>query len=172
MMSSHKIELLRNQIKQFEILKCRMYHEGVKLDESGQPIYKDIDNDRVFERVSLCDHHIRSKRLGCAHSNVNIKFEKLLIDFAKHNSKYSTEILEFKSRFTSIVNKIYHIDHQMGFVERDLAQSEIESNRQQRSRLMHKKQELVQIHDSLMDDLNSLKTEVEMFIERHKQSLN
>ncbi|MBO6607911.1 hypothetical protein [Psychroserpens sp.] len=159
-----KIHSIEDKLSDFQIVKCRMFHESIALDAQGNPSYKRIGNDQIFDRVSLCDHNIRRKRLGCAHTGANIKFEQLLEALAENHPKYASEILELRDQFNSTISRIYTVDHEMGFLERDLAISSINNDTKEAHRLSQKKEQLVDTHDKLMEELMLLRVEVERFI--------
>jgi hypothetical protein len=65
-------------IQSFQIVQCQMHHEKVLTNSEANPIYNLLDGKLVFHRVNLCDRSLRNKRLGCAHSGVNLNFKRIL----------------------------------------------------------------------------------------------
>ena len=158
------IQSIYENIEQLQVVKCGMFHEGVAINADGTPKHTTMDGVTVFDRMPLCDTQLRNVRLGCAHSGVNVKFENSLdklIAFMPHNSEM---ISNFKTSFGVTITKIYTTDHQMGHLEHQLGQCEIDELMDEKAVLEGSKVLLKEKHDGLMSQLKRLKTDIELFI--------
>ncbi len=166
MQKSNTIPQLLKTIEDFQIVKCNMYHESVVIDSNRKPVYKRIDDAIVFDRVSLCDANHRKVRLGCAHSIVNSNFSKILENAQLLIPKQSNEILIFKNKFEAVIAKIYVLDHKKGQMEHELAIFEMTSNGKSNAQLDLSMNVLKAEHNILMDNIISIKSDIESFISK------
>nr|WP_321225410.1 hypothetical protein [uncultured Psychroserpens sp.] len=123
MNTSSQITQILKTVKSFKVVQCQMHHEKVVVDTHGKPMFNSIENALVFKRVNLCKAAIRQKRLGCAHSSSNLNFEYILDDLKTIVPHCTRQISELKKEFKTIVSKIYAIDHKVGNVEHEIANS-------------------------------------------------
>lgn len=166
MLTSEEITSKLEQISELQIVKCAMHHEGVVLDSEGNPKYTELDGKIIFNRVPLCNSNIRKTRLGCAHGSANRTFEQLVRHLIKAYPKRSTGLIQLQNILSSVINKIYATDHKMGFLEHDLALCLFENNEFTHQKLLQKRQDLRTIHDGLLDQLQIVKSDIEMFIRK------
>ena len=154
---------IQKKIKQFQVVKCDMYHEKIKLDiKTGQPILKETSNGSSYERVNLCGVVQRSKRLGCAHSSSNNSFLNL-IDGLKTNNQ---EIINIKKRISDLILQIYTLDHKKGELEKELVISNnLDDVKEKTIKVQEALTDSVLTHRKIMDELKMLKTKLILHLE-------
>jgi len=154
---------IKNKIEQFQVVKCDMYHEKIKLDiQTGQPILKGTSHDSYYERVNLCGIAERSKRLGCAHSSSNNSFLNL-IDELKTNDQ---EIINFKKRIRSLILQIYTLDHKKGELEKELVISiSVDDVKEKNIKIQKELTDSILAHRKIMNELKLLKTKLILHLE-------
>lgn len=147
---------IKNKIEQFQVIKCDMYHEKVKVDaQTGHPIMKSSTIESYYERVPLCEITVRSKRLGCAHSSSNNNFLHLIDEINTDDQ----EIVKLKKEISDLIIQIYALDHKKGDLEKELMDSL--SNDEVKKMQINVKEKLadcILAHRKLMDELKILKT--------------
>lgn len=169
MKATDNISELLERIKSFKIVKCNMHHEKVATNVDQKPIYKVLDDAVVFDRAHLCNIKDRNLRLGCAHSGVNLNFERLLESVATELPEISHHISDIKNEFNTVISNIYALDHRVGHLEHDLALCQLNSNKRQRETLMSSMTILKSEHRTYMDQLQNIKSDIEQLI---KMELN
>lgn len=149
---------IKNKIEQFQVIKCDMYHEKVKLDtQTGQPIIKTSSNESYYERVPLCKITERSKRLGCAHSSSNNNFLHLIEELKTDDQ----EIFNLKKGISNLIIQIYALDHKKGDLEKELADSlGIDEVKKMQVKVKEKLSDCIKSHRKLMDELNKHRTKL------------
>lgn len=154
---------IKNKIEQFQVVKCDMYHEKIKLDiQTGQPVLKGTSNDSYYERVNLCGIVERSKRLGCAHSSSNNSFLNL-IDELKTDDQ---EIINLKKRISNLILQIYTLDHKKGELEKELVISISFDDIQEKTiKIQEALTDSIMAHRKIMDELKMLKTKLILYLE-------
>lgn len=154
---------IKQKLEQFQVVKCDMYHEKIKLDiHTGQPILKETSNGSSYERVNLCGIVERSKRLGCAHSSSNNSFLNL-IDELKTNDQV---IINFKKRISDLILQIYTLDHKKGELEKELVISNSFDDLKDKSiRIQKELTDSILSHRKIMDEINTLKAKLILYLE-------
>lgn len=164
MQETNSISDLLQTIQSFQIVKCNMHHEKVRTDADGNLIYRTEDDHLFFDRVNLCDPKIRNWRLGCAHSKVNINFERFLEHVLTELPQKTNQILDLKTQFKAVISKIYNLDHKVGHLEHDLAVSALTSDNNNNESLMTSMSGFKIEHRRLMDCLSKIKSDIEQLI--------
>ncbi|MEM5565919.1 hypothetical protein WNY78_12430 [Psychroserpens sp. AS72] len=164
MNTSQQISQILTTIQSFQIIQCQMHHEKVAVDVEGNPIQNALDDTLVFDRVNLCDLHLRNKRLGCAHSGVNIKFERVLEELKTIVPQCTNQISEFKNVFNSTVTKIYALDHKVGYLEHDIALCALNFDTIGKDKLEQSLRKLKMDHSQLMNKLSEIKSDIEQVV--------
>lgn len=141
-----------------------MHHEKVASDTDAIPIHNVQDDTIVFNRVSLCNIKHRNKRLGCAHSKVNVNFQKVLDNLETTFPQGKNQISKFKNEFESVIMKIYTLDHKVGHLEHDIAMSKLNNDTNKETQLLKSMRLLKVEHKSLMNQLSKIKSDIEQFI--------
>lgn len=154
---------IKEKLEQFQVVKCDMYHEKIKLDiKTGQPISKETSNGSSYERVNLCGVVERSKRLGCAHSSSNNNFLNL-IDELKTNDQ---EIINFKKRISDLILQIYTLDHKKGELEKELVISNsLDDAKEKTIKVQEALTDSILAHRKIMNKLKTLKTKLILHLE-------
>ncbi|WP_040281250.1 hypothetical protein [Psychroserpens damuponensis] len=161
--AKHISELLK-RLHDFEVVQCQMLHEKVAVDGSGHPIGNIFDDTLVFNRVNLCKQSLRNKRLGCAHSRVNLKFEQFLDDLKTALPNCMSQISGYKTEFQTVVAKIYELDHKVGYLEHDIALCELNIDTCGKDKLQQSLRVLKTNHGKLMTLLSKIKSDIEELI--------
>nr|WP_321235758.1 hypothetical protein [uncultured Psychroserpens sp.] len=164
MQNTNNIPQILETIESFQIVKCDMFHEKVVVDVNERPIHRFQDDTIVFDRVKLCDIKHRNKRLGCAHSSVNIKFERVLEDLALALPECINQISELKNEFQSVVAEIYALDHKVGNLEHELAVCQLKSDTKEKDSIIVSMSLLKTEHRSFMTHLSKIKSDIEELI--------
>ncbi|HAS46576.1 MAG TPA: hypothetical protein DCS93_39200 [Microscillaceae bacterium] len=108
------LEQIKEALKAFKTVACKMYHEKVALDTiTGLPETQSSPDGITFTRVSLCA--ARHHRIGCAHTKANSQFNRLLDQLPRE------EFAALQTQFNELINQIYFLDHQKGDAEKQLA---------------------------------------------------
>ncbi|MCL7754225.1 hypothetical protein MPF13_10670 [Polaribacter sp. Z022] len=150
---------IKKELNEFEIFKCEMYHEKVKTNSITKlPIKKCVDGKDVFIRVKLCNINLRQKRLGCAHSSVNLRFNALLDKIKVDTNKVN----KIKIKFNQTINNIYLLDHKKGNLEKEYANLLLRNNidLNKKHNLQNKIEDCVLIHNNYLNTLSLLKVEL------------
>ena len=166
MSSNNHITQFLEKIQAFQVVTCNMHHERVAFDKDRQPLYKKTGDNISFTRQRLCNLTLRKERLGCAHSNANMNFIRLLDDLATHLPTYSNQILRFKHNCSTLITNIYKLDHEKGQLEHNLALCKLTVNLHQEDQLAVISKQLKDRHEQLMEELSVLKSDIELFIIR------
>ncbi|MEH6535323.1 MAG: hypothetical protein V7719_02945 [Psychroserpens sp.] len=164
MQNTNNILQILETIQSFQIVQCQMHHEKVVTDVDENPIHNLQDDTIVFNRVKLCEIKQRNKRLGCAHSGVNINFERVLDNLITALPQSIKQISESKNKFKSVVTKIYALDHKVGNLEHDLAICKLTNDDCGKDNLMASMRLLKTEHTTLMDQLSKIKADIERLI--------
>lgn len=164
MQNTDNIIKLLETIQSFQIVQCQMLHEKVAIGDDKKPISKSQDDTLVFDRASLCEIKHRNKRLGCAHSGVNINFERALEHLTAELPQCVNQISDFKNEFKSVVTKIYMIDHKVGNLEHDIAVCMLTFDDDGIDKLEQSMRVLKAEHRRLMNCLSKIKTDIEQLI--------
>jgi hypothetical protein len=138
-----------------------MHHEKVLTDLDEKPIHRSIGETLIFDRVKLCDVALRNKRLGCAHSGVNLNFEHVLDQLLIALPQCVKQISEFKSEFKSVILKIHTLDHNVGNLEHDIGMSKLSFDNFGKNNQEESLRFLKTEHDMLMKALKKIKTDIE-----------
>jgi hypothetical protein len=161
--SQHIVQILET-IQSFQIVQCQMHHEKVALDVNDKPIHNVQDDTMIFDRVNLCHKAIRNKRLGCAHSGANLNFEHVLEQLKIALPKCTNQISEFISAIRSTVIKIYTLDHQVGYLEHDIAVCKLNCDTYGKDKLEQSLVVLKANHKEYMSLLFKIKADIEQLI--------
>lgn len=161
---SQNIVQILETIQSYQIVQCQMHHEKVAMDVDANPIHNRLDDAIVFNRVNLCDAKHRNKRLGCAHSGINLNFERVLEQLQTLLPQCKKQISGFKKEFKTVVAKIYALDHKVGHLEHDLAACKLKFDACGKDKLEHTLQQLKTEHRQLMNLLSKIKSDIEQFI--------
>lgn len=147
------IQDIRNELDAFELVKCGLRHELVKLDaETKLPLKHTSSIETQFQRIDLCSNIIRNKRLGCAHSASNVNFNRLIDALNTEN----TEIKTIQKKINDQILDIYALDHKKGDLEKEYA---ICLDKQMSTQDVDKQlKECITIHSAYIDNLKTLKT--------------
>ncbi|MCK8480884.1 hypothetical protein [Psychroserpens algicola] len=158
------VQQLLKTLQDFQVVKCNMHHERVLTDLSNNPMFRKQDDAIIFDRVNLCPMKDRKLRLGCAHSPVNINFERHLKCLAAELPELQDQILNFTSQFKTVVSKIYMLDHNVGHIERDLAMCKLNSDDSKQEKLNRNLEDLKVQHRLFMTRLSEIKSDIEGLI--------
>ena len=147
---------IRQQLSEFNLVQCGLYHENILMDPETKEPCKNISSNEVqYLRVKLCPMEVRSKRLGCAHSISNKRFEDLMDELKSNDS----EILELKNEFNTLFCKIYKLDHVKGELDKELIIHDFDKSEESRDRIQIKQdlQNSIETHNQLINELGILK---------------
>ncbi|MEE9407383.1 MAG: hypothetical protein V3V28_04825 [Polaribacter sp.] len=155
---------IKNKIKQFQVVKCDMYHEKIKLNnKTSQPILNTTSNDFSYERMSLCAKNKRSERLGCAHSSSNNSFINLIEELKIENQ----EIDSLKKRISDSILQVYSLDHIKGELEKELVISLSQNSLKNKSIIIQEKlTDSILTHRKIMEELKLLKDRLILRLEK------
>lgn len=118
---------LKSEMGKYAVKKCRLHHEKIACDpDTGKPVYREIGNEKNFERIGFCAPAIRKNRLGCAHSMVNDRFCHIL----KSLQVYNPVFFSLWEKFDRSINKIYALDHQKSDLEKKLIENPAKETKQ------------------------------------------
>ncbi len=156
-------------VRNLKTVKCRLTHERVQIDKtSNLPVTKQVP-ETIFERVGLCPHESRSKRLSCGHTSAHLP----MLDAIKMLEDEGIINRELWSDFDKVLNQIYKLDHKKGFAESDLAvliETEIkkpeeysENDRQNAENVI---KDIEEQHDKCVEKLGKVRDRV--FVEMQK----
>ena len=162
--TSQNIFQILETVQSFQIAQCQMYHEKVVTDVDANPIHNLLDDAIVFNRVNLCDATHRKKRLGCAHSGVNLNFERVLEQLETALPQCKSQISEFKNEFKLVVTEIYALDHKVGNLEHDIAVCQLKFDTYGKDKLEHSLRLIKIEHKQLMNQLSEIKSDIEQLI--------
>ncbi|MGS2727608.1 hypothetical protein ACU8DI_13445 [Psychroserpens sp. BH13MA-6] len=157
--------LLQKTFQKFQVVSCQLHHERVALNAQNKPRFKQLDRTITFDRIPLCPKNLRSHRLGCAHSKVNIDFDRLLEQLLEALPKQQEMITSFKQTFNQLIACIYELDHKKGQLEHDLALSELHSDGNQTNELQKDMNIVLIKHQESMDALELLRSDIERLID-------
>ena len=153
---------IKNKIEQFHVVKCDMYHEKIKMDNTGQPILNRTSNDSYYERMNLCETSERSKRLGCAHSSSNNNFLNLIDQLKTDDQK----IVDLKKEISDLILQVYTLDHKKGELEKELVISLGNDNVKKESiKIQERLTDSILTHRKLMDELKMLRNKLILRLE-------
>jgi hypothetical protein len=141
-----------------------MHHEKVLANTDDRPIHHSLDNALVFDRVHLCVRSLRNKRLGCAHSRVNLNFERILEQLEIAVPQCMTQIFNYKNEFKSLIIKMYALDHKVGHLEHDIAVCKLNFDSYGNGKLEQVLLLLKTEHRQLVSLLSKIKTDIEQLI--------
>lgn len=112
------IKDIKQNIEAFELVPCGLKHELVKLDaDSKRPIKHSISDKNQYQRIELCSLSDRNKRLGCAHSASNARFNRLIDQLETDDDI----VIELQKNINAVIFKIYMLDHKKGDLEKEYA---------------------------------------------------
>ncbi|HET8810571.1 MAG TPA: hypothetical protein VFM65_09960 [Flavobacteriaceae bacterium] len=141
---------LKTDVENFTVKKCRLHHEKIAYDEAAKkPLYKEVGDEKNFERVGFCAMSIRKKRLGCAHSPANARFGNML----KSLELYDPTFIFLWEKFDRVINGIYALDHQKGNLEKRMAENPAKETKQ-------KIKDIESKHSELTDELVSIRNKI------------
>ncbi|QNM86531.1 hypothetical protein H9W90_05275 [Polaribacter pectinis] len=151
---------IKNELEKFTVFKCGLKHELVKLDsKTKHPVKKIVSNKEIYERVALCNSSKRAYRLGCAHSNSNLKFNQLVSSIQIDN----LEIKRILNEINQVISKIYLLDHEKGNLEKEFAIC-LENPSNSIVEIESSINSCKTTHNNYMNDLHLLKTALLSFI--------
>lgn len=155
---------IRQQIEQFELFQCGLYHEKVQLNSvTLSPIKTSVLDEEHYQRVELCKLEDRRKRLGCAHSISNNRFMSLIEGLDTDNS----EIKDLQIKIDDVLLQIYTLDHVKGELEKEFAVS-LENNPEEsvKNDIQIRLKECISTHSGFINELSGLKKELITAIDR------
>lgn len=150
---------VKNKLQSFELFQCGMYHEKIKLDSKTKiPLKSTIQNDCSYLRENLCNIKLREKRLGCAHSPVNNRFNDLINEI----NIDSNQVKKIQINFNKTILDIYELDHKKGNLEKELAEILLKNSPkiETKKRHLNKIDASINFHKKYINDLRFLKNEL------------
>jgi len=152
---------LREEIAALAIVNCRMSHERA-LNELGSmlPIKSKLYLGN-YERIGLCSHEVRARRLGCSHTTARIKLADAVDELRRETDLAGGWSQELRY----LDNEIHLLDHRKGEAETILAREREEfcvavDPAQRNAKLAQAKKEvhnLEQLHDEFVGRIGALR---------------
>jgi len=144
---------IKQQIEAFQIVHCNLHHEVVRRDAHGMPVKATVGGEEIFERVQLCKN--RAQRLGCAHSGANIRFKSIFASLEEADEIINKLLVAFDKTIISI----YELDHQKGFLEKDLAENFLFVEKTI-ANIQEEMKDCILNHDKKMTELEDIKSAI------------
>ena len=114
---ARQLHSLRAEIAALSIVNCRMSHERtIKEPGSMLPIKSKLYQD-TYERIGLCSHEVRARRLGCSHTTARIKLADAIDELRPETDLSAAWSRELRY----LDNEIHLLDHRKGEAETMLA---------------------------------------------------
>ncbi len=112
MTSPDTLQSLRDQVAALQVIRCRMVHERVRVEDGV--VLRATHGGRELVRMGLCSPEVRGRNLACGHTMARY----ILFDAARALGAAHEPLLR---ELESVSDAIHILDHQKGDAERQLA---------------------------------------------------
>ena len=118
----HKLRCLRDEIAAMRVVKCRMSHEQVVMDDaSGLPKTCRFA-ESGYRRIGLCAPEVRAKSLGCSHTSARITLQDAISTLGSSNGEQAPDLSQMRDELVWLDNAIHLLDHRKGEAEKQFAE--------------------------------------------------
>lgn len=120
-MAADTLEALRDRIASLQVIRCRMVHERVRVENGSVLRVSRGEPEPGLVRMGLCGPEARARNLACGHTMARYA----LLDAIKtlHAAGWlpATERAALQEEVESVSNAIHLLDHRKGEAEKTLA---------------------------------------------------
>jgi hypothetical protein len=116
-MPEHALHSLRDQIASLQVIRCRMVHERVRVEDGAVVRVSRGGREPDLVRMGLCSPEVRGRNLACGHTMARY----VLLDAVRALQAAGGPHDALLQALESVSNAIHLLDHQKGEAERQLA---------------------------------------------------
>jgi hypothetical protein len=145
--SPESLRTLRAQVASLQVIRCRMVHERVRI-ENGVALRRSGGGaEPALVRLGLCSPEVRGRNLACGHTMARY----VLFDAVR--ALQQDPLLE---ALETVHNAIHLLDHQKGDAERQLALSSEMKNVLETARWASEIERIEQQHDLHVEQIRKI----------------
>lgn len=119
--STDSLRGLRDRIASLQVIRCRMLHERVRVEDGVALRVSRGEREPGLVRIGLCSPEDRARNLACGHTMARYALLDAIQALRAAGSVPPAECRSLEQALEDVANEIHLLDHRKGDAERTLA---------------------------------------------------